>query len=192
VLDAVNAFARSTGWLHAPVLAYARYGVALFALLLVLGWWLARGESARTRAAALWAPVATLVAVGVNQPLVHHFRETRPWAADPHLLVLADRSRDFSFPSDHATMAGAVAAGLLLVNRRLGVVAVVAALLMAVSRVYIAAHYPHDVVAGLALGVAVTVVGWAALSRFLTPLVRHLDTGPLGRVIGAGRPETAA
>ena len=34
---AVNSLARHTGWLHAPVLAYASYGVLLFALLLLAG-----------------------------------------------------------------------------------------------------------------------------------------------------------
>ena len=66
------------------------------------------------------------------------------------ILVLAHRSADFSFPSDHAVMAGAVAAGLWFVSRRLGIIAAIAAVVMAFARVYIAAHYPQDVAAGLA------------------------------------------
>lgn len=34
LLFTINAFARQTGWLHASVLAYAKYGVVLFGLLL--------------------------------------------------------------------------------------------------------------------------------------------------------------
>ena len=156
MLDDVNEFARDTGWLHAPLLAYASYGVLLFGLLLVLGWWLARDRGPRVMAAALWAGAATLLAVAVNQPLVRSFHEARPYTVHPHLLVLAHRSSDGSFPSDHAVMAGAAAAGLWVVDRRLGVVATVAAVLMAGSRVYIAAHYPHDVVVGLVVGAAVS------------------------------------
>jgi len=44
--------------------------------------------------------------------------------------VLVARSTDFSFPSDHAVMAGAVAAGVWLVDRRLGLLTTIAALLM--------------------------------------------------------------
>lgn len=33
----INDFARSTGWLHGPVTAWAKYGIVLFALLLVIG-----------------------------------------------------------------------------------------------------------------------------------------------------------
>ncbi len=57
-------------------------------------------------------------------------------------------------------MAGAVAAGLWLLDRRLGAVATLSALVMAFARVYIAAHYPHDVLVGLAFGAAVALVGW--------------------------------
>jgi membrane-associated phospholipid phosphatase len=187
VLDDVNDFARDTGWLHAPVLAFASYGVVLFGLLLVAGWWLARDRGPRAMAAALWAGAATLLAVAVNQPLVHAFDERRPYDAHPGLYVLAHRSTDGSFPSDHAVMAGAVAAGLWLVSRRLGVVASVAAVLMAASRVYIAAHYPHDVVAGLAVGAAVALLGWLALGRLLTRLV-EASTETALRPLLASRP----
>src|SRR6478752_808681 len=52
-----------------------------------------------------------------------------------------------------------MAAGLFLVNRRLGFIAALAAVLMGFSRVYIAAHFPVEVVAGLLLGAAVTLAG---------------------------------
>ena len=42
-------------------------------------------------------------------------------------------------PSDHATVVGAVAVGLLLVNRRWGIVAAIAAVVMAFARVYVGA-----------------------------------------------------
>jgi membrane-associated phospholipid phosphatase len=175
---AVNSLARHTGWLHAPVLFYASYGVVLFAALLLAGVLLARRRSTRDLAAAGWACLATLLAVVLNQPVGHLFAEARPYAAHPGLLRLADPTRDFSFPSDHAVMAGAVAAGLLLVSRRLGMVAVAAAVLMAFARVYIAAHYPWDVLAGLALGAAVAVVGWVLLRRPLISLVGWLRSLP--------------
>jgi membrane-associated phospholipid phosphatase len=183
----VNDFARNTGWLHAPMLAYATYGVVLFAGLLLAGWWVARDKGPRVMAAALWSGVATLVAVAANQPIVHHVHEARPYTIHPHILVLAHHSADFSFPSDHAVMAGAVTAGLWLVSKRLGAVAAVAALLMGVARVYIAAHYPHDVLAGLAFGAGVVLIGWLLLSRPLTWLVELLRRTPLRPLLFAGR-----
>ena len=75
-------------------------------------------------------------------------------------------------------MGGAVAAGLLLVNRRLGLLACLAAALMAVARVYIAAHYPWDVLAGVAFGASVALLGWLLLRRPLTALTGWLRRRP--------------
>ena len=55
-------------------------------------------------------------------------------------------------PSDHAVVAGAVIVGVLLYNWRLGLAATVAGLALAFDRVYVGAHYPGDVPAGLVLG----------------------------------------
>jgi undecaprenyl-diphosphatase len=173
------------------MLAYATYGVLLFAALLVAGWWFARRQGPRTVAASLWAGAATLIAVGLNQPLVNGFHEARPYTDLPHILVLATRSSDFSFPSDHAVMAGAAAAGLWLYSRRLAIVATVAAVLMAGARVYIAAHYPHDVVVGLLVGAVVTLLGWWVLARPLTALVTRLTGTPLRPLVDATRPDGA-
>ena len=185
----VNDWARHTGWLHGACAAWAKDGVVLFGLLLVAGWWLARrsGEP-RRMAAALWAAAGTLVAVAVNQPIVHDVHEARPYAVLPHVLVLVHRSVDPSFPSDHATMAGAVTAGLLLVDRRLGVGAGLAALLMAFARVYVGVHYPRDVVAGLLLGAAVVAVGALLVVPPLARLVARLSTGPLAPLLRARHP----
>jgi undecaprenyl-diphosphatase len=177
LLDA-NGFARHTGWLQPVVVAYAAYGVVLFGLLLVTALLAARRTRARTLAAAAWAAVATLLAVAINQPIGSAIAEGRPYAHFPHLLVLATRTSDFSFPSDHAVMAGAAATGLLIVSRKLGLVAAVLAVLMALSRVYIAAHYPWDVVAGLALGAAVAGLGWLLLRVPLTALAAWLRNRP--------------
>jgi membrane-associated phospholipid phosphatase len=173
-----NTLARRTGWLHAPFVDYAKYGVVLFAVLLVAGLLLARTREARLLAAAAWACLAPILAVAVNQPVGHLFHEARPYATHPQLLVLASRTTDFSFPSDHAVMAGATAAGLLLVSLRLGLLAIAAALLLAFARVYISAHYPWDVLAGLAFGAAVALLGWLLLRHPLTALARRLRRLP--------------
>lgn len=174
IFTTVNAFARATPWLHGFLLGYASYGVVLFAVLLGWGWWIAR-QRGSGMPAALWAPVGVLLAVAVNQPIVAAVAEPRPYTVLPHLLVLATPSTDPSFPSDHATMAGAVAAGLLLVDRRLGAVAAVAAVLMGFARVYIGAHYPQDVLAGFVVGALVTLIGYVLVRGLLTVLVLRLE-----------------
>jgi membrane-associated phospholipid phosphatase len=168
LFDDVNTFARNTGWLHSPLVDYAKDGVVLFGLLLIVGLLRSRHGSARVLAAAVWACIAVLIAVAVNQPIVHAAHEARPYTGHPDVLVLVARSADLSFPSDHSVMAGAAAAGLLLVSRKIGLVAVVAALLMAFARVYVGAHYPGDVLAGLLIGAAVAILGWLLVRVPLT------------------------
>ncbi|MGW4593268.1 phosphatase PAP2 family protein [Amycolatopsis thermoflava] len=187
----INDFARGTPWLHAVVAGYAAYGLVMFAALMVAGWWSARGQASVAKmAAAIWTPLGMLAALGVNQPVADLVGEARPYTAIPGVLVLAHRSTDPAFPSDHAVMAGAVTAGLFLVHRRLGLIAAVAAVVMAFSRVYIAAHYPGDVLAGLVLGAVVSLAGYLLVRRPLEWLLRLGERSPLRPLLTA-EPRTA-
>lgn len=179
----VNSFARHTSWLHAVAAAYIPIAVALLALLVVAGFLLARNRRSEPLAKALWAGAACLLAVAVNQPLIQAVAEPRPFVTLPHVLVLVHHAADFGFPSDHATLAGAAAAGLLLFDRRLGIAALVIGLLLAADRVYIGVHYPGDVLAGLALGAVVALGGWFLLRVPLTRLVRTLRSTRLRRLL---------
>ena len=171
---AINDFARDTPWLHGPLVAYAGYGVVLFGALLLWGVWQSRRRDDRTLAAAGWTCIATLLAVAINLPIASAVAEARPFVTHPGILVLLQHGVDPGFPSDHAVMAGAAAGGLLLVSRRLGLWTAAAAVLLAFSRVYIGAHYPGDVVAGLLLGAAVALLGWVLLRGPLTSVSASL------------------
>jgi membrane-associated phospholipid phosphatase len=180
----INSFARATPWLHAAFQSYARFGVLLFGAVLVWSWWSTRGSGDLRRVtAAIWAPAGTLIAVALNQPLGHWVREPRPYTTLRHIEVLVSRTSDFSFPSDHAVMAGAVAAGVCLANRRLGMLTSVAAVLMAFTRVYVGAHYPGDVFFGLLFGSAVTLLGYVALRPVIERLTNCLSGTP-ARLLG--------
>lgn len=172
---AVNDFAKDTPWLHGIATFYAgKAGPALLAVLVLLavGW--SRRWETSALAKAVWAGLAPLVAVALNQPLVHAFNRPRPFVALDHVLVLSHRSADGGMPSDHGVLAGAVLTALFLVDRRLGWVATGVGILLASSRVYVGAHYPGDVLAGLAFGVLVALVGWALLGRLLTRVLVRL------------------
>lgn len=78
-----------------------------------------------------------------------------------------------SFPSDHAAFFGAVATGIFLANRRLGVFAFVWTLIVAdLPRVYAGLHYPSDILAGLVLGILVTLAMRKPATMLAEPVLR--------------------
>lgn len=190
---AVNHLARITPWLHLPARLYAEYGAVLFAALLLGAWALSRrGDDLKRVAAALWAPIGVLVAVGINQFFVSAVAGSRPYTVMPHVLVLVSRSTDASFPSDHAVMAGAAAAGVLLAHRKLGLVTAGLALLMAATRVYVGAHFPLDVLAGLAVGAVVALTSYAAVRPVVLRLVVALSRSAARPLLTAHPEDVAA
>ncbi|MHA7664363.1 phosphatase PAP2 family protein [Mycolicibacterium sp. HS_4_1] len=172
----INDFARDTPWLQPLLAAYANDGVLLFVVLLFAGWWLARKSTdPMSMVAAVWAPLGVIAALLVYDPIAVSVNETRPCNA-LHDIVVLHCNTDGGFPSIHVVIAAAVTAGLSLVDRRLGIAAALAAAVMAFARVYVGAHYPRDVLAGLALGVVVSLAGYV----LVRPLLRRL-LGFIGR-----------
>lgn len=83
----------------------------------------------------------------------------RPYVVNEALVVLGTVPRDYSFPSGHTASAFAVASVMFLcIPRRYGIPAVVIAAIIALSRLYNAAHYPTDVLAGMLIGSVVGIL----------------------------------
>jgi membrane-associated phospholipid phosphatase len=173
----VNRLAARTGWAHPVAEAIAKYGIVVFVALLIVAYLDGRRRrDLHAVAASVWAALAALVALEVAQLIGRAVDRARPYDAMSGVHVLIARSADFSFPSDHATTAGAVGVGLLFAGRRRwGVVASCCAVVMAGARVYVGVHYPGDVLAGLALGAAVALIGQPLVVPLLTRIAQHVS-----------------
>ncbi|WP_405132983.1 phosphatase PAP2 family protein [Nocardia sp. NBC_01388] len=179
----INAFARATPWLHPIVSAYLGTAALLFVGLALTGLFVARRRmSATAMAAALWAPVATVIAARLNQPLAAAVGKVRPYVAHSGVLALTSRAGP-SFPSHRAVEIGAIAAGMLLVHRYLAVTAVIAALTVGFADVYTAAHYPQDELAGFVVGAAICLIGFDLTRRPLCWSLKLLGRTRFRRLI---------
>ena len=139
-------------------LPWLLYGAAPLAL----GFWLYKG-----RLRALRVLVVAALAIGVCDLLA--YRVIKPWAgrvrpeyAGIGARILTSQGGRLGFPSNHAANAAAAAAVLSVAYPAAGFVFWSLAGLVAYSRVYVGAHYPLDVLAGLALG-GLLSWPWAAL-----------------------------
>jgi undecaprenyl-diphosphatase len=81
----------------------------------------------------------------------------RPERAGEPVTMRAPANGAYGFPSNHAINMGAAASVLTVAYPAGAVVFALGAALIGYSRVYVGAHYPGDVLAGLLLGIA---IGW--------------------------------
>jgi undecaprenyl-diphosphatase len=126
----------------------------LVALGLLLGWIFLRQRDGRTAAGVLLVGIGTAIAYGLSEALKLVVDEERPCRVVPGVEVIAHcpAMTDWSFPSNHATLAAALAAGITLLRPRLATIALPLAAAVALARVAAGVHYPHDVAAGAVLG----------------------------------------
>ncbi|MGW4652687.1 phosphatase PAP2 family protein [Kitasatospora sp. NPDC004289] len=162
------------------VAAWSAYGLAVFAALMLAGWWRARRAGAPVMAVALAAPVIVVAAFAADTGLKSVLREPRPCQVLPAgaTLEACPVAGDWSLPSNHTVIAFAAAAALWHCDRRLGALAAVAAVAMGLSRVLVGVHYPHDVLAGALVGSLLGVL-LARAARLGAPLVSALRSGRL-------------
>ncbi|GAA2425356.1 phosphatase PAP2 family protein [Streptomyces mauvecolor] len=187
----INGLAKDApSWLDRAMAFVGEYGILLGLVLVVLWcWWsVRRGEDRQSAVASVagivWAPLAAGIAVLVNIPIRGFVERPRPFLDHKGLDVLVDGKSDFSFVSDHATLAMAIGAGLFVANRKFGLIALGLALLEGFCRVYMGVHYPTDVVGGFALGTAVALLLAPLAQMLLTPVVAAVARSPrLGRLV---------
>jgi undecaprenyl-diphosphatase len=136
-------------------------GIPVLVLAVAVQWWLPRPNRSR-RHVLVAAGLSFLLGLGLNQVVLLFVQRLRPYDVGvSHLLV--ERSADFSFPSDHATASVAIAAAFLMHGlKRQGLALLAAAVLLAVSRIYIGTHFLGDVLGGAITGVAAAAAVRAA------------------------------
>jgi undecaprenyl-diphosphatase len=189
----VNRLAIRTTWAHGVLAFFARpYALVILVALVAVALVRARltgfgGSDIDQIAALVWAAIGTALAFAVSVPVVHLVGRARPFAATPQAIVLVSRPSGFSFPNEHAVIAGAVAAGLWLSRARLvAAFATLLALVIAFAVVYAGTAYPGDALGGLLLGVFVCLALYPLAIGSLRDLAHGLVRTPFKFLVGGG------
>ncbi len=123
----------------------------------------------KTRRVGVFCLVSMVIGLVVtNLVLKNWVARVRPYELIEGLECLVGVQKDFSFPSGHAT--NSLACAWVLFRRApkkwWGAVALVMAILISLSRLYVGVHYPTDVLGGAVIGICS-----AMLSMWLVPIL---------------------
>ena len=186
IFHAIYSLSLHHHWLGSAFHAIEQASLPFMVVVTAGLWLLARpGGDRKWKLAAANGLAAAAVAVVVN--LVIHSIWDRPRPYEAHTISHPwSSSTDPSFPSDHASASLAIAFAVVAFDTVAGALFLAAALLIAVGRVLVGAHYPGDIAASVlvAAGAALLVV---KLGRsVVTSIVRLVErvTDPVLRRIG--------
>jgi membrane-associated phospholipid phosphatase len=146
--------------LNKVMIWFTEYGREIFwpiaiILLFIFGGW--TGKKTATIIA-----ISILVLVPLGELAKDIVARPRPVIPTSDFLISADK--EYGFPSGHAVIVSAGAAGALMLFRGtprrdvISAILVIEAALVCVSRVYVGGHYPLDVIGGILLGVGVSLI----------------------------------
>jgi len=89
------------------------------------------------------------------KPLVARIR---PFDINPEITLLIPKPTDYSFPSGHTMSSFAASTAIFSYNKFYGKLAIVLALLISFSRLYLYVHFPSDVFIGMIIGISNTII----------------------------------
>ncbi len=108
----------------------------------------------KTRQAGIVFLISLAASYLVNDLVLKNiFERDRPFVGIEGLDILTKKPVSFSFPSGHTATTFACAVSLLCMRVKYAPLALVYAILMGFSRVYVGVHYPTDVLFGAIVGI---------------------------------------
>ena len=121
----------------------------------------------KTRPLGVTCAVSMVIGLIVTNLIIKNWAaRIRPYELIPGLQCIVPLADDFSFPSGHAT--NSLACGWVLFRKtpkKYGVPALILAILISLSRLYVGIHYPTDVLGGVVIGICSAVLAMWLVPR---------------------------
>lgn len=123
----------------------------------------------KTRKVGAMALMSLALSVLIDNVLLKNLiARTRPYDVVAGLNSLIGVQKDYSFPSGHTGSSFAVAVVLYkMLPKIAGIPAIILAMLIGFSRLYVGVHYPSDVLCGLLIGTGIALLVCWACKMFL-------------------------
>lgn len=99
----------------------------------------------------------------------------RPFLVKEGIRLIINAPKDFSFPSGHTLSSVICAVILFLRCRSIGVYALILAVLIGFSRLYLYVHFPSDVLFGALIGVIIAFACVKTVNYFFEKYSKHTN-----------------
>ena len=169
IFQAINQLAGNHLLMDPFMVFVTEKALIIFALVLLSMWFFGNEKNKYTVVYATFTGVLGLV---INFIIGQIYFEPRPFVTHS-VNMLIPHAVNASFPSDHTTGAFALALGILLWNRKIGIATVLFAALTGLSRIYVGHHYPFDVLGSIIVGIVASLLVYK-LSPFLKPIPKTI------------------
>jgi undecaprenyl-diphosphatase len=167
-----------------------KVSIPVMVLITAALWFFSRPGGDRKWKLACGSGFASAALAYVVAFVIHHiWARPRPYTSH-HISHPWSNTTDASFPSDHTTVSFAIAFAVVAFDPIAGAIFLVIAAIIAVGRLFIGAHYPSDIGAGLVIGLLAAGVIVRLLPRFVSWVVARVErvSDPLVRPLW--RPKT--
>ncbi|MBI2564675.1 phosphatase PAP2 family protein [Candidatus Woesearchaeota archaeon] len=144
----LNQWAKQYAVLDNFFIFITHFGILIIALMIIL---------TKNKKCLIHAFTALMLAIFIDQIINLFIYVKRPFLENQvNLLVIPSDSS--SFPSGHTLRAFALGTALFFYNKKQGIIALLIALLVGISRIFAGVHYPSDALGGIIIGIIASLL----------------------------------
>ncbi len=160
LIKQINSLAGQWQWLDMVGIIFSDFLIFSFPLIIILIYFFSN-----KRNKLIWVLIkvvlSTVLSIVLSYLISQLVARPRPFVDHQEIYQLAKfiiGLKDFSFPSDHATVAFAMTLSVLVDWRKFGLILLGLALLVGLSRIFVGVHYPSDILGGIVVAI-ISVTG---------------------------------